>query len=95
VEQTTLYPTEPHVPPTVPAEEWHLTEEEQKAVKRFGTHNQTGIMPSVIHKNLEWQDPPGTPFSPGEPGQKSIDGSYLYICVRKNYWKRVPTEDTF
>lgn len=95
MEQKSLYPTEPHVHPGLPVEEWHLTEDEHKAVNRSGSHDQTGVMPAVLYNNLAWQDVPGTPYSPGEVGQKAKDSSYLYICVRENLWKRVPVEDTF
>ena len=95
MEYQRLYPTEPHVLPARPVEEWHLTEEEYKAVNRYGTHNQSGLLPEKIFENMEWQDVPGTPYSPGEPGQKARDQHYLYVCVRNNLWKRAPVEDIF
>ena len=95
MEHQRLYPAEPHVFPDKPIEEWHLTEEQQKAVNRYGTHNQSGILPEAIYENIVWQDVPGTPYSPGTPGQKARDNAYLYICVRNNLWKRTPVEEFF
>lgn len=95
MEQQRLYPAELHVHADRPAEDWHLTDDEHKAVNRYGSHNQTGVLPAVIFKHITWQAVPGTPYSPGRPGQKARDGQYLYICVKNNLWKRAPVEDTF
>ena len=95
MEHQRLYPAEPHMPPMKPPEEWHLTEDEWRAVNRYGTHNQSGMLPEVMFETMEWQEVPGTPYSPGDPGQKARDSSYLYVCVRNNVWKRAPVEDVF
>jgi hypothetical protein len=95
VDQQRLYPTELHVHPKPQVEEWHLTKEEQQAVNRYGTHSQAGLLPSVLYRNIKWQEPPGTPYSPGKPGQRARDNTYVYICVRNNLWKRALVEDTW
>lgn len=95
MDQQTFYPTEPHIRPDPPVEEWHLTEDEYKAVNRYGNADQSGIMPAVVYQTMAWQDVPATPFSPGKPGMKARDDNYLYICVRKNYWKRAAVENSF
>lgn len=95
MDQQTFYPTEPHISPSRPAEEWHLTEDEYKAVNRYGTADQSGIMPSVLYQTMAWQPVPLTQTSPGAMGMKAIDENYMYICIRNNFWKRVPVESTF
>ena len=93
--QRELYPTELHVSPDLPLEDWHLTEDEMNAVNRYGSHNQTGMLPESLYENLTWSDVPGTPYSPGTPGQKARNNQFLYICVSDGLWKRAPVEVVF
>jgi hypothetical protein len=46
---------------------------------------------TFLNTKLEWQPiAPSTPTSTGKTGQMAYDGTYFYLCVGVNTWRRTP-----
>ena len=37
---------------------------------------------------LKYVARPGSPYSPGVPGQMAVDGNRFYLCVATDTWRR-------
>lgn len=47
----------------------------------------------ALFQSNEWASAPATSSDTGTAGQRAYDGSYLYICVATNTWRRCPLDD--
>lgn len=64
--------------PNNPSSDNDLTNNDNWVPLEFGGSGDDWILP-----------PPTSSFYPGEPGQRSYDDDFVYICIQPNLWKRI------
>jgi len=73
----------------------HISKADYKKIRSYANYSSEGIMPADMIDYLKWQIAPLTSNDFGKAGQKAMDENYLYICVRKNKWKRLTLDKVF
>jgi hypothetical protein len=72
-----------------PYEKYHLTKSEWEKATREANSVLDGLAPANVMQFMNYVDPPVESSSPGELGMRSIDGSYFYLCIGTNKWRRI------
>ena len=74
-----------------PYEKYHLTLDQLSAATRNASMDEIGLVKAGLSNCINYiTNPPETVTSYGLKGMRAIDADYMYICVDKDTWRRMP-----